>query len=96
MNLPILSAEDVYSSVSMSEAIEAMKTAFLALSDGSAIVPNRINLPIEDQNALHLSMPAYMKGGKYITVKLVNVHYNNPDKGLPLINGMILVILYLG
>ena len=76
----------------MSEAIEAMKTAFVALSNGSAIVPNRINLPIEEQNALHLSMPAYIKGGKYNTIKLVNIHFDNPGKGLPLINGVILVM----
>ncbi len=92
MNLPFYSAADVRSAVSMSEAIEAMKTAFIALSDGSAIVPNRINLPMEDQNALHLSMPAYIKGGKYNTIKLVNIHFDNPGKGLPLINGVILVM----
>tara|TARA_Y100000588_G_scaffold104840_1_gene114364 strand:+ start:710 stop:1594 length:885 start_codon:yes stop_codon:yes gene_type:complete len=76
----------------MAEAIEAMKTAFVALSDGSAIVPNRINLPIEDKNALHLSMPAYIKGGKFNTIKLVNIHFDNSRKGLPLINGVILVM----
>ena len=92
MNLPFYSAADVRSAVSMSEAIEAMKTAFVALSNGSAIVPNRINLPIEEQNALHLSMPAYIKGGKYNTIKLVNIHFDNPGKGLPLINGVILVM----
>ncbi|MEA1881054.1 MAG: ornithine cyclodeaminase family protein [Candidatus Marinimicrobia bacterium] len=92
MNLPFYSAEDVTSAVPMNEAIEAMKRAFVALSDGSAIVPNRINLPMVDQNALHLSMPAYIKGGKYNTIKLVNVHFDNPQKGLPLINGVILVM----
>tara|TARA_Y100000590_G_scaffold104709_1_gene119125 strand:+ start:390 stop:1322 length:933 start_codon:yes stop_codon:yes gene_type:complete len=92
MNLPFYSAADVRSAVSMAEAIEAMKTAFVALSDGSAIVPNRINLPIEDKNALHLSMPAYIKGGKFNTIKLVNIHFDNSRKGLPLINGVILVM----
>jgi ornithine cyclodeaminase/alanine dehydrogenase-like protein (mu-crystallin family) len=76
----------------MSDAIESMRTAFTALSDGSAIVPNRINLPMEDQNALHLSMPAYIKDGKYNSIKLVNVHFDNPQIGLPLINGVILVM----
>jgi len=92
MNLPFYSAEDVQSAVSMPEAIEAMKMAFSALSSGTAIVPNRIILEMEDQNALHLSMPAYIQGGKYITVKLANVHFNNPDLGLPLINGTIVVM----
>ena len=49
----------------MSEAISAMREAFTALSNKMAVVPNRINMPIKDQNALHLSMPAYIQGGKY-------------------------------
>ena len=76
----------------MTEAISAMREAFTSLSKKIAIVPNRINLPIKDQNALHLSMPAYIKGGKYIMVKLVNVHFDNPKNNLPLINGLILMM----
>ena len=60
----------------MSEAINAMSDAFKSLSSNTAIVPSRINMPIMDQNALHLSMPAYIKGGEYIMIKLVNVHYD--------------------
>ena len=73
----------------MSEAINAMSDAFKSLTSNTAIVPSRINMPIMDQNALHLSMPAYIKGGKYIMIKLVNVHYDNPKNNLPLINGII-------
>ena len=76
----------------MSEAINAMSDAFKSLSSNTAIVPSRINMPIMDQNALHLSMPAYIKGGKYIMIKLVNVHYDNPKNNLPLINGIILLM----
>ena len=76
----------------MGDAITAMSDAFRSLSDNTAIVPSRINLPIKDQNALHLSMPAYVKGGKYIMIKLVNVHYENPRNNLPLINGIIVIM----
>ena len=92
MNLPFYDEADVKASILMPDAIHAMRNAFIALSNGSAIVPNRINLPMEDQNALHLSMPAYINGGSYNTIKLVNVHFDNPQKGLPLINGVILVM----
>ena len=37
-------------------------------------------------------MPAYIQGGKYIMVKLVNVHFDNPKNNLPLINGLILMM----
>ena len=92
MNLPFYDEANVKASILMPDAIHAMRNAFIALSNGSAIVPNRINLPMEDQNALHLSMPAYIKGGAYNTIKLVDVHFDNPQKGLPLINGVILVM----
>ena len=92
MNLPFYTGDDEKGAVSMSDAISAMREAFITLSNKMAIVPNRINLPIKDQNALHLSMPAYIKGGKYIMVKLVNVHYDNPKNNLPLINGLILMM----
>ena len=89
MNLPFYDEANVKASILMPDAIHAMRNAFIALSNGSAIVPNRINLPMEDQNALHLSMPAYIKGGAYNTIKLVDVHFDNPQKGLPLINCLL-------
>ena len=92
MNLPFYSEDDVKEALSMTEAISAMRKAFTSLSNQIAIVPNRINLPLKDQNALHLSMPAYIKGGKYIMIKLVNVHFDNPNNNLPLINGLILMM----
>ena len=92
MNLPFYSEDDVKEALSMTEAISAMRKAFTLLSNQIAIVPNRINLPLKDQNALHLSMPAYIKGGKYIMIKLVNVHFDNPNNNLPLINGLILMM----
>ena len=92
MNLPFYDKKDINAVIQMTDAIEAMKGAFSALSNGTAVVPNRINLQLEDKNALNLSMPAYIKGGLYNTIKVVNVHFDNPKKGLPLINGLILVM----
>ena len=37
-------------------------------------------------------MPAYIKGGKFLTIKLINVHPGNPLNDLALINGVILVM----
>ena len=92
MNLPFYNEMDVSNAIQMQEGIDLMRDAFIALSDGTAIVPNRINLPLEDRNALNLSMPAYIKRGIYNTIKLVNINFDNPEKGLPLINGIIVVM----
>ena len=36
-------------------------------------------------------MPAYAIGSRYCTVKILSVNYSNPDKGLPLIHGVVQV-----
>ena len=92
MSLPFFSADDVKSAVSMQEAIDLMEVAFSSVNNKTAGTPLRVNMAIPDQDAHHLSMPAYINGGKYLTVKLINVHTNNPSKGADLINGIIVVM----
>ena len=92
MSLPFFSADDVKSAVSMQEAIDLMEVAFSSVNNKTAETPLRVNMAIPDQDAHHLSMPAYINGGKYLTVKLINVHTNNPSKGADLINGVIVVM----
>ena len=92
MDLPFFTASDVKAAVSMPNAINGMKEAFCSISNGTAVVPHRINMPLEEFGAHHLSMPAYIKGGKFLTIKLINVHPGNPLNDLALINGVILVM----
>ena len=92
MSLPFFSADDVKSAVSMQEAIDLMEVAFSSVNNKTAETPLRVNMAIPDQDAHHLSMPAYINGGKYLTVKLINVYTNNPSKGADLINGIIVVM----
>ena len=75
----------------MKEAIGAMKTAFAQLSSGEAVLPPRLSLNIPDKNATSVVMPAYATGSPYYTVKILSVNYSNPDKGLPLIHGVVQV-----
>jgi len=92
MSLPFFSADDVKSAVSMQDAINAMEVAFSSVNNKTAEVPLRIQMPIAGHDAHHLSMPAYISGGKYITIKLINVHDRNPSMGHELINGIIVVM----
>ena len=92
MSLPFFSADDVTSAVSMQEAIDAMEVAFSSVNNYTAESPLRITMPIGDHDAHHLSMPAYIHGGKYLTIKLINVHTKNPTMGYDLINGVIVIM----
>ena len=86
-----LNRDQINDLISMEEAIRAMGTAFAQLSNGEAVVPPRLSLDIPDKNATSVVMPAYATGSPYCTVKIVSVNYSNPDKGLPLIHGVVQV-----
>ena len=87
----ILNKKQINKIVAMNEAIEAMKTAFVQLGKGEAIIPTRLSTDIPDKNATSLVMPAYSLDSPYYTVKVVSVNYSNPQKGLPLLHSLVQV-----
>ena len=87
----ILNKKQINKIVAMNEAIEAMKTAFVQLSNGKAIIPTRLSTDVPDKNAISLVMPAYSLDSPYYTVKVVSVNYSNPQKGLPLLHSSVQV-----
>ena len=87
----ILNKKQINKIVAMNEAIEAMKTAFVQLSNGEALIPTRLNMDVPDKNATSLVMPAYSLDSPYYTVKVVSVNYSNPQKGLPLLHSLVQV-----
>lgn len=90
----ILKAADVCKGLPMAQAIEAMKRAFAALSDGRAEVPLRAQLPVRPHEAVSLFMPAFVQDelGQALAVKVVSVFPGNSARGLPLIYAAVLVL----
>ena len=86
-----LSGEDVRTSLTMNQAIEAMKEAFMELSAGKATVPPRVPIDIAQHNATALFMPVYLPSAQKIGLKVVSVFGNNPAQGLPLIHALVMV-----
>jgi ornithine cyclodeaminase len=78
----------------MHEAIEAMKRAFGALSDGRAEVPLRTRLPVASHDALSIFMPAFVGGedGESLAIKVVSLFPDNPGRGLGYIQAAVLVL----
>ena len=58
--LRFLSREDVRQALGMNEAISLMREAFIALSEGRATVPVRLNMPVPEYNGRALFMPVYL------------------------------------
>ncbi|MCI0339497.1 MAG: hypothetical protein L0226_18140 [Acidobacteria bacterium] len=88
----ILTRSDVRRAISMREAIEAVKQAFIELSARRAIVPVRIAVPQERHDGITLFMPGYLRDSDALAVKVVSVHNLNPERYLPLIHALVIVI----
>ena len=86
-----LNKKEILKMVSIKEAIHAMESAFIHLSNGIAHIPNRLNFDFPDKNASSIVMPAYAIGNPYYCVKIVSINYSNPKRGLPLIHSVIQV-----
>jgi len=87
-----LSAEDLQKALSMTEAIRAVKDAFLQLSSGRAIVPLRTPMALGDRDGGALFMPVYLPESEQIGLKAVSVFAENPRKGLPAIHALFLIM----
>ncbi len=90
MQIRILSAADVQTAIDMPGAIEAMRTAFTALGDGSATVPLR--LALETEYGVSLFMPAHLAAQGSAGAKVVSVNPGNSARGIPVINAVVLVL----
>jgi ornithine cyclodeaminase/alanine dehydrogenase-like protein (mu-crystallin family) len=88
----LLTRSDVQQSISMREAVEVVKRAFIELSTGRADVPIRIALAQPKHDGVTLVMPGYLSDSESLSVKVVSVHKRNAERKLPLINAVVIVI----
>lgn len=92
MQIRILTEEDVRLALPMREAIDAMKEAYRQLSAGSASVPLRSRIEIENHDGVSLFMPALLHTTGDLAVKIVNVFPQNVRHDLPTIHAVVVVI----
>jgi alanine dehydrogenase len=95
----ILNAKDVHRALPMPQAVQAMKRAFAALTDGQAEVPLRARLSVPPYQAVSLFMPAFVDAKpndtsqeQALAVKVVSIFPHNPERSLPLIYAATLVL----
>lgn len=88
----VLSRDDMRQALSMSRAVEAVKRGFAQLSAGQADIPLRSALDVPRHDGVTLFMPGYLASDEQMAVKIVSVFDRNPDKGLPLIHAVVVVI----
>ena len=92
ISLRVLTGADVRRAVSMTDAIDAVRGAFIQLSDGEAVVPVRTAVPVEREDGVALFMPAYLPRAKALGAKVVSVFPGNLQRGLKTIHAVMLVL----
>jgi ornithine cyclodeaminase/alanine dehydrogenase-like protein (mu-crystallin family) len=90
--LRYITDEEVRRALTMPEAIRAVREAFIQVSTGQARVPARTRLEIPEFRTTALVMPAYLPRTKRIGLKLISLCEDNPAKGLPLAQSVIIVM----
>ena len=92
----ILNATDIRQALPMPLAIDAMKQAFAAFSDGKALVPPRIHLPIAPHSGISFIMPSFVDAeatsDQALAVKVVSLFDGNQARGLARIQAAVVVL----
>jgi len=86
--VPVLTGRHVEQAVSPSQAVDAVRDAFVAFAHGEWSMPSKVyvtNYPAGDFRA----MPAL--GGGHALLKWVTSFPGNPERGLPTVTGLVLV-----
>lgn len=90
--IPYFSAKELSEKVSMKKAIELMANTYAQISSGAATVPVRTHIHMPAEEAQSLFMPAYLAQDRNFGVKIVGLNDRNPEKGLPFIHAVVLVM----
>lgn len=92
MKLRVLDAAAIRRSLPMADAIEAMKDAYLQLSNDQATVPLRGRLPVDPVKGVTLIMPALLTKSQEMAIKIVSVFPENAAKQLPTIHALVVAL----
>ncbi len=85
----IIDAARVRALLPMSECIEVMKEAMVAVSAGTLSMPARLIMPLVDKSAYLGVMPGSLMKPRVYGAKIVSLHPANASIGLPIIQGFV-------
>jgi ornithine cyclodeaminase/alanine dehydrogenase-like protein (mu-crystallin family) len=88
MSIPVFAARHVYAAVDPSDAVEAVREAFVAHARGEWLMPSKVYVPAPPDGDFR-AMPA--RGGGYSVLKWVTSFPRNPERGLPTVSGIVLL-----
>ena len=89
----LLTKSDVMNVLDMKSTMVIVEKAFAELQGGSAMMPQRTPIRIEDHHGLALFMPAFIADMGALGAKIVTIYPDNPAKyDLPTVLGVIILL----
>jgi alanine dehydrogenase len=88
----VFSASDVRTALPMDRAIEAMRGAMKEISTGEVQVPLRTHIKLPKHGADVLCMPCYSQRLDQISLKIITLHPENAERGLPFIQATVMLV----
>ncbi len=89
--MKVFGEEQLREMVGEDEALAAVETAFKALAEGRVVQPPPMGLDLEEvRGEVHVK-GAYLQGESVFAIKFASGFYKNPDLGLPVGAGLVLV-----
>ena len=90
-SLLILRHEEIRRVLDLASCLEAVEKAFTSYSTGGAELPAVINLDVpEHRGEIHVKA-GHLRGASHYAVKFASGFYDNPARGLPQNDGLVLV-----
>jgi ornithine cyclodeaminase len=91
MKIKIFRAQEIEQALSMGEAIEVVKDAFVQLSGKQAQSPVRSSLNLGEEGEVALVMPAFLSRSNALGAKLVTVFPQNPRRSLAAVQALVVL-----
>jgi ornithine cyclodeaminase len=91
MKIKVFKAQEIDQALSMAEAVEVVKDAFVQLSLKKAQSPVRTSLNLKEPGEVALVMPAYLGESRALGAKMVTVLPGNPLAQLPAVQGIVIL-----
>jgi ornithine cyclodeaminase/alanine dehydrogenase-like protein (mu-crystallin family) len=87
----LLRESDIRDLLDPAACLDAVQQALAAYSTGQAQIPAVIALDVaENHGEIHMKA-GHLRGGPYYAVKIISGFWDNPQLGLPALNGMVVV-----
>jgi ornithine cyclodeaminase len=87
----ILREADIRALLDPRACLDAVERAFTAYSTGQAQLPSVIALDVaENRGEIHMKA-GHLRNGPYYAIKIISGFRDNPQLGLPVLNGMVVV-----